>query len=259
MATAPQHSEVIVLATKPLREADLLVTCLSAAEGKLVGVAPHARRSRRRFGAALQPGTIGVLQYERPRPAALVRCQELQAVQILPARALSLEQFAGLGVLLDLIATTSPEGQAIASRYQLAIATLTTWPQCHPLPALLQFVIAWLVQSGFASTLSQCLRCQRSLATDEAAHLLPEEGGAVCHSCGTPHAWSLPLPPAARHCWDAWAGDDAAPIPRAGWDDAVFRVGLWRHCCHVIGREPASASFWTLLWQRHRAVNQGAV
>jgi hypothetical protein len=49
---ALQESEPIVLRTYPLREADLLVTLCTRAEGKVRGVARSAKKSKRRFGGA---------------------------------------------------------------------------------------------------------------------------------------------------------------------------------------------------------------
>src|SRR5438552_3787006 len=50
-----KQSEAIVLRTYPLREADLLVTLFTRAEGKLRGVAKSAKKSKRRFGGSLEP------------------------------------------------------------------------------------------------------------------------------------------------------------------------------------------------------------
>ena len=51
------ESEAIVLRTYPLREADLLVTLFTRGEGKIRGVARSAKKSKRRFGGALEPMT----------------------------------------------------------------------------------------------------------------------------------------------------------------------------------------------------------
>ena len=52
-----KQSEAIVLRTYPLREADLLVTLFTRAEGKVKGIARAAKKSKRRFGGALEPLT----------------------------------------------------------------------------------------------------------------------------------------------------------------------------------------------------------
>ena len=52
-----KQSEAIVLRTYPLREADLLVTLFTRAEGKVKGIARSAKKSKRRFSGALEPMT----------------------------------------------------------------------------------------------------------------------------------------------------------------------------------------------------------
>src|SRR5215831_7720491 len=54
---ALRESEALVLRTYPLREADLLVTFFTRMEGKVRGVARSAKKSKRRFGGALEPLT----------------------------------------------------------------------------------------------------------------------------------------------------------------------------------------------------------
>src|ERR1700733_12605291 len=54
---ALRESEAIVLRSYPLREADLLVTLFTRTEGKVRGVARSAKKSKRRFGGALEPLT----------------------------------------------------------------------------------------------------------------------------------------------------------------------------------------------------------
>ena len=49
--------EAYVLGTRPLGEADLLVSFLTSEAGKVRAVARSAKKSRRRFGAALEPLT----------------------------------------------------------------------------------------------------------------------------------------------------------------------------------------------------------
>ena len=59
-----KESEAIVLRTYPFRESDLLVTLFTRTEGKVRGVARAAKKSRRRFGGALEPRTYVKVTYE---------------------------------------------------------------------------------------------------------------------------------------------------------------------------------------------------
>ena len=76
------ESEAIVLRTYPLREADLLVTLFTRAEGKVRGVARSAKKSKRRFGGALEPLTYVRAFYdvrERQELARLDACEVLES------------------------------------------------------------------------------------------------------------------------------------------------------------------------------------
>ena len=70
---ALKESEAIVLRTYPLREADLLVTLFTRAEGKVRGVARSAKKSKRRFGGALEPLTYVRAFYDVRERQELVR------------------------------------------------------------------------------------------------------------------------------------------------------------------------------------------
>src|SRR5687767_16003909 len=61
-------AEALVLRTYKLGEADRIVVFLTRDRGKKRGVAPNARKSRKRFGAALEPLTeVRVAYFEKER------------------------------------------------------------------------------------------------------------------------------------------------------------------------------------------------
>src|SRR5215470_19013732 len=68
-----KESEAIVLRTYPLRESDLLVTLFTRLEGKVRGVAKAAKKSKRRFGGALEPLTYVTAHWEEKEKQELVR------------------------------------------------------------------------------------------------------------------------------------------------------------------------------------------
>src|SRR5437588_514456 len=77
---ALKESEAIVLRTYPLREADLLVTFFTRMEGKVRGVARAAKKSRKRFGGALEPLTFVRAFYEDRERQELERRDALEAL-----------------------------------------------------------------------------------------------------------------------------------------------------------------------------------
>ncbi|HVH88948.1 MAG TPA: DNA repair protein RecO, partial [Terriglobales bacterium] len=99
---ALKESEAIILRTYPLREADLLVILFTRAEGKVRGVARSAKKSKRRFGGALEPLTYVRAFYdvrERQELARLDACEVIEsplATEVSYARAVALAHVAEL-------------------------------------------------------------------------------------------------------------------------------------------------------------------
>src|SRR5438874_13625470 len=75
-----KQSEAIVLRSYPLREADLLVTFFTRQEGKVRGVARAAKKSRKRFGGALEPLTQVMLSWEDREGHELARIDSCEVV-----------------------------------------------------------------------------------------------------------------------------------------------------------------------------------
>src|SRR3979409_2550711 len=98
---ALRETEAIVLRTYPLRQADLLVTLFTRVEGKVRGVARSAKKSKRRFGGALEPMTYVRAFYdvrERQELARLDACEVLEsplATEVSYPRAVALGTIAG--------------------------------------------------------------------------------------------------------------------------------------------------------------------
>ena len=87
-----KESEAIVLRTYPFRESDLLVTLFTRTEGKIRGAARAAKKSRRRFGGALEPLTYVKLTWEDRERQELSR---LDACEVLDSPLTSAVRFTG--------------------------------------------------------------------------------------------------------------------------------------------------------------------
>src|SRR5437016_14555522 len=76
-----KESEAIILRTYPLREEDLLVTFFTRLEGKVRGVARSAKKSKRRFGGALEPLTYDRAYYEDREGQELTRLDSFEVIE----------------------------------------------------------------------------------------------------------------------------------------------------------------------------------
>ena len=77
----PRTAEGYLLRTWNLGEADVLISFFTLEEGKLRGVAPRARRSRRRFGGALEPLTRVRVRFVEREGSELARLEDLDVVR----------------------------------------------------------------------------------------------------------------------------------------------------------------------------------
>src|SRR5207245_5712306 len=100
---ALKESEAIVLRTYPLREADLLVTLFTRLEGKVRGVARSAKKSKRRFGGALEPLTYVRAYYEDRERQELARLDSFEVLESPLATEVSYPRAVALGHIAELL------------------------------------------------------------------------------------------------------------------------------------------------------------
>jgi len=156
----PLHeSEAIVLRTYPLREADLLVTLFTRLEGKVHGVARSAKKSKRRFGGALEPLTVVRALYdvrERQDLARLDACEVLESplsAEVSYPRAVAL---AHVGELLDELL---PDHEANDAVFRLSLSVLSQLRGTEVWMPVTYFEL-WMTRlMGYLPGLSECIVC----------------------------------------------------------------------------------------------------
>ena len=99
-----------MLRTWPFHEADLLVSLFTREQGRVKGVARHARKSRRRFGGALEPATHVLAHYtERPKQE-LVRLDSFEILWSPLSAPIDTLRLAGLQLVVEVLEEAMPEG-----------------------------------------------------------------------------------------------------------------------------------------------------
>jgi len=158
-----KQSEAIVLRSYPLREADLLVTLFTRAEGKLKGVAKAAKRSKRRFGGALEPLTWVRVYYEDREGQELARLDSCDVLESPLSATVDYPRVVALEHVAETLDELLPDREANDAVFRLAISVL------HQLRAgsiwmPLTYFQLWLVRLvGFLPDLSECIACGATL------------------------------------------------------------------------------------------------
>src|SRR5215467_12966236 len=160
---ALKQSEAIVLRTYPLREADLLVTLFTRAEGKLKGVARAAKKSRRRFGGALEPLTCVRVHYDDRERQELVRLDSCDILESPLTSAMDYPRVVALEHIAETLDELLPDREANDAIYRLAVSVLRQLRDGSIWMPLTYFQL-WLVRLvGFLPELGTCSNCGQSL------------------------------------------------------------------------------------------------
>ncbi len=174
-----KESEAIVLRSYPLREADLLVTLFTRAEGKVRGVARSAKKSRKRFGGALEPLTSVRLYWEDREGPELARIDSCEVLASPLTEAVDYGRALALGHVAEVLDELLPEREANDAIFRLAVAVLARLKRGAIWASLTYFEL-WIVRlTGLLPELSACSVCGEVL-DGAAAYFHPLADGLMC-------------------------------------------------------------------------------
>jgi DNA repair protein RecO (recombination protein O) len=160
---ALRESEAIVLRTYPLREADLLVTFFTRLEGKVHGVARSAKKSKRRFGGALEPLTYVRAFYEVRERQELARLDSCEVLESPLASEVSYARAVALGHVAELLDELLPDHEANDAIFRLTLSVLHVLNGPEIWMPVTYFDL-WLTRLvGFLPELDECVVCGRNL------------------------------------------------------------------------------------------------
>jgi DNA repair protein RecO (recombination protein O) len=160
---ALMESEAVVLRTYPLREADLLVTLFTRAEGKVRGVARSAKKSKRRFGGALEPLTHVRAFYDVRERAELVRLDACEVLESPLATEVSYVRAVALAHVAELLDELLPDREANDAIFRLTLSILHALRGSDVWMPVTYFDL-WLTRLvGFLPELEECIVCGRTL------------------------------------------------------------------------------------------------
>lgn len=147
----PAYSaEALILRTYRFGEADLIVVFLTRDRGKRRGVAKNAVKSRRRFGAALEPLTRGQVAYFEKEQRELVRLDRVDThASPLSSAMRGTAGSAALGhagYFAELLDEWSPDAQANEKLFRLGAAVGDALSAGAPVAPLARYFEFWLLR-----------------------------------------------------------------------------------------------------------------
>ncbi len=180
----PTISLAIVLGHVDYGEADRIVTVLTPDHGRLKGFARGARRSRKRFGAALETFAEIRLHWAARSGGELVSLREAELVSLHLGLRRDLDTLALAGYGCELTEALYDEAVGFAEAFGLLRAFLGHLDsQGNSAEARLLLELRLLALAGIIPHLQHCAECHGALP-DGPVGFLAERGGSLCPACG---------------------------------------------------------------------------
>lgn len=163
MTSTVLKDHAIILRTRKYGDTDLIVSLFTKERGRLSGLAKGAKNSRKRFGGALEPGSIIEILFEERR-GELVFLKEAHVLEAYAKWRSFLEGMAVTGFALELALQTLPERHASPQKFDLLKNFLEGMELAGIQNALFDFQEDWLSALGWEPDFEQCGICGRQLS-----------------------------------------------------------------------------------------------
>lgn len=176
------RDEAWLLRTHALGEADLILTLLAEEHGGVRAVARSARRSRRRFGGALEPLTRLRVSWSEKEGRELHRIETIETVRSYAPMQSEPAMQAACAVLAEVAEVYSRDGHPDARAFRLLGACLDALEAGgEPWPVIRYFEWWTLRLHGLLPDLAACARCGAAL--DGGRGGWAGEGQLRCRGC----------------------------------------------------------------------------
>lgn len=242
---AVETTDGIVLRLVPYGEADQVATLYTRAHGRITALARGARRSKRRFGAALGALVVSELQLRGRSRGDLWTLESAQILEDFTPLAADVGAFAHASYALELVASLTPAEAPEPALLELAIALHRALARGPSAAVLRAFELRLLDILGSAPVLDACVACGATDLDGGGTVFDPVRGGVVCARCAPSSRGPAvrPLPAASRrHLLAARAADDLDAARAGGGDDAA-RDAMVATLQHLLGRPLRTVEF----------------
>jgi DNA repair protein RecO (recombination protein O) len=138
-------TDALILRTYKLGESDRIVVFLTRDRGKKRGVAKNARQSRRRFGGALEPMTVGRVGYKERERRDLVFLEYVEATRS-PMAAADREALGHASYFAELIDEWAQDNDANEPLFRLGASIVEAMAGGVAIDPLARYFEYWLLR-----------------------------------------------------------------------------------------------------------------
>lgn len=172
--------QAFILSTIDYGDSDRIVSLFSLEHGRIKAFARGARKSRKRFGAALEP--FARIEAQIRIKTGLSGLQQTDIVAIYPAIRRDLAGIAHALYACELLECLTPEGHPLPRLYRLLAAYLDHMETETASEGSRRFFELNLLNIlGYRPSLETCSRCNAPFG--EAGALLQDGGELTCNAC----------------------------------------------------------------------------
>lgn len=177
-------SEAVMLSTGDLGETDRLVSVYTKDFGRIKAVAKGAKKSRKRFGSALEPFTHIELFFTDRENSTLARLDNCRIITTYPEIASNIKTVAYGSYLIELVNIFTPERQKNIQIFYLLnhfIGLLSAGGFREGMLRL--FEHRFFMLTGYMPQFLQCVACGKGFNLATTYMFSVNKGGIVCSSC----------------------------------------------------------------------------
>ena len=206
------RDEAVVIRTQKLGEADRIITLFTREHGRVRAVAKGVRRTKSKFGARLEPGSLVDIQlYVGKTFDVVTQVESLENFG--DALAADYRKWTIASTILEAAERfTSNEGEPALQQFLLLIGALKalSYESHEPSLVLDAYLLRSLSIAGYAPSMTICSNCE---APGPHKYFSLVGGGSVCIDC-RPSASATPAPETLQLMSDLltgnWDGADAS-------------------------------------------------
>ena len=181
----PYHkSPAVIIRSLDFAEWDKLVTFFTRDFGKLKGVAKGAKRSRKRFGSALEPltyATVSFFEKERAQLVRLDRCEIIESFTLIHNDVLLIGYASYLGELVNEMVA---EREANRELFELLITFLSLLNEKDFREEFIRiFELRLLSLAGYQPEFGVCVMCRKEVNGTREHNFSQQKGGLICLEC----------------------------------------------------------------------------